>query len=44
MTAPPGIVRIFHATAQIDIRLVIWFTILLNVNLAPYRVSRGSPP
>jgi regulator of sigma E protease len=33
-----GIVRIFHATAQSDIRLVLWFTILVNVNLAIFNL------
>jgi regulator of sigma E protease len=34
LSGPVGIVRIFYATTQSDIRLVLWFTILLNVNLA----------
>lgn len=34
LSGPPGIIRIFHITSQIDIRLVIWFAILVNVNLA----------
>jgi regulator of sigma E protease len=34
LSGPVGIIRVFHATAQSDIRLVLWFTILLNVNLA----------
>jgi len=34
LSGPVGIVRVFYATAQSDIRLVLWFTILLNVNLA----------
>ena len=34
LSGPLGIIRIFNATAQSDIRLVLWFTILINVNLA----------
>ena len=34
LSGPVGIVRIFHATAQSDFRLVLWFTILVNVQLA----------
>ena len=34
LTGPVGIIGVFYATAQSDIRLVLWFTILLNVNLA----------
>lgn len=34
LSGPVGIARVFHITAQIDIRLVIWFTVLVNVNLA----------
>lgn len=34
LSGPVGIGRVFHLTAQVDIRLVIWFTILVNVNLA----------
>ena len=38
LSGPVGIVRIFHATAQSDIRLVLWFTILVNVNLAVFNL------
>jgi regulator of sigma E protease len=38
LSGPVGIVRIFYATAQSDIRLVLWFTILLNVNLAIFNL------
>jgi regulator of sigma E protease len=38
LSGPVGIVRIFHATAQSDIRLVLWFTILVNVNLAIFNL------
>jgi regulator of sigma E protease len=34
LSGPLGIIRIFNATAQSDFRLVLWFTILINVNLA----------
>jgi len=34
LSGPVGIIRVFRATAQSDIRLVLWFTILINVNLA----------
>lgn len=34
LSGPVGIARVFHITAQIDIRLVLWFTVLVNVNLA----------
>ena len=38
LSGPVGIVRVFHATAQSDIRLVLWFTILVNVNLAIFNL------
>lgn len=38
LSGPVGIIRVFHATAQIDIRLVLWFTILINVNLAIFNL------
>ena len=38
LSGPLGIARIFHATAQSDIRLVLWFTILVNVNLAIFNL------
>lgn len=34
LSGPPGIVRVIHMFAQIDIRLVLWFVCLLNINLA----------
>jgi regulator of sigma E protease len=34
MSGPVGIGRGFHQMAQIDWRLLLWFTILINVNLA----------
>jgi regulator of sigma E protease len=34
MNGPVGIGRGFHQMAQIDWRLLLWFTILVNVNLA----------
>lgn len=38
LSGPVGIIRIFNATAQSDIRLVLWFTILINVNLAIFNL------
>jgi regulator of sigma E protease len=38
LSGPVGIARGFHQTAQIDIRLVLWFTILVNVNLAMFNL------
>jgi regulator of sigma E protease len=38
LSGPVGIARMFHATAQADIRLVLWFTILVNVNLAIFNL------
>lgn len=34
LMGPPGIARAFHAFSNQDIRLVLWFTVLLNINLA----------
>lgn len=38
LTGPIGIVREFHRQAQWDFRRVLWFTILLNVNLAVFNL------
>lgn len=38
LSGPVGIARGFHAMAQVDIRLVLWFTILINVNLAIFNL------
>ncbi len=38
LSGPVGIVRVFHLAAQADIRLVIWFTILVNINLAIFNL------
>ncbi len=38
LSGPVGIARIFHLTAQEDVRLVLWFTILVNVNLAIFNL------
>lgn len=38
LSGPIGIARVFHITAQLDIRLVLWFTILVNVNLAIFNL------
>lgn len=34
LSSPIGIGRGFHQVAQVDWRLVLWFTVLVNVNLA----------
>jgi RIP metalloprotease RseP len=34
LSGPPGIVRALHDFSAIDLRLVIWFVVLLNINLA----------
>lgn len=34
LMGPPGILRTFHAFSTQDFRLLLWFTVLLNVNLA----------
>ena len=34
LMGPPGIVRVFHSLSTVDLRLVLWFTVLLNINLA----------
>lgn len=34
LMGPPGIVRVLHSFTTTDLRLVLWFTILLNINLA----------
>jgi regulator of sigma E protease len=38
LSGPVGIARGFYQTALIDIRLVLWFTILVNVNLAIFNL------
>lgn len=38
MSGPPGIVRVLYATSQIDVRLVVWITILININLAIFNL------
>lgn len=38
LSGPVGIVRVFHLASQADIRLVLWFTILINVNLAIFNL------
>jgi regulator of sigma E protease len=38
LSGPVGIARGFHSMAQVDIRLVLWFTILINVNLAIFNL------
>lgn len=34
LMGPPGIIRILHTFSVEDLRLLIWFVILLNINLA----------
>jgi regulator of sigma E protease len=38
MSGPIGIVRIFYSAAEAGIRLVLWFTILINVYLAIFNL------
>jgi regulator of sigma E protease len=38
LSGPVGIIGAFHSAAQADIRLVLWFTILVNVNLAVFNL------
>jgi regulator of sigma E protease len=34
MSGPPGIARLFYETSQADLRIVVWFAVMVNVNLA----------
>lgn len=34
LSGPPGIVRVLHEFSSIDLRLLLWFVVLLNINLA----------
>lgn len=38
LSGPIGITRVFHMAAQSDVRYVLWFTILVNVNLAVFNL------
>ncbi|HRE81041.1 MAG TPA: RIP metalloprotease RseP [Opitutaceae bacterium] len=38
LSGPIGIMRVFHMAAQADFRLVLWFTILVNINLAVFNL------
>lgn len=38
LSGPVGIIRVFHMAAQADIRIVLWFTILVNINLAVFNL------
>jgi len=38
LSGPVGIIRVFHLAAEADIRLVLWFTILVNINLAIFNL------
>jgi len=38
LSGPVGIAHMFYMTSQVDIRLVLWFAILLNINLAIFNL------
>ncbi len=38
LSGPVGIIRVFHMAARADIRVVLWFTILVNINLAIFNL------
>lgn len=38
LSGPIGIAREFHRQAQLDFRRVLWFTILININLAIFNL------
>jgi regulator of sigma E protease len=38
LSGPIGIARVFHLVSQVDIRYVLWFTIVVNVNLAIFNL------
>jgi regulator of sigma E protease len=38
LSGPIGIARVFHLVSQVDIRYVLWFTIIVNVNLAIFNL------
>lgn len=38
LSGPIGIARVFHIVSQVDIRYVLWFTIVVNVNLAIFNL------
>ena len=38
LSGPVGIARVFHMAAQSDIRYVLWFTVLVNINLAVFNL------
>ena len=38
LTGPVGILRIFHNAADVGFRAVLWFTILVNINLAIFNL------
>ncbi len=38
LSGPVGIIRVFHLASQADIRIVLWFTILVNINLAIFNL------
>jgi RIP metalloprotease RseP len=38
LMGPPGIMRTFHSFSNRDIRLALWFTLVLNINLAIFNL------
>lgn len=38
LMGPPGIMRTFHSFSNSDIRLALWFTLVLNINLAIFNL------
>jgi regulator of sigma E protease len=38
LSGPVGIAHVFYQASQVDIRLVLWFAILINVNLAIFNL------
>jgi regulator of sigma E protease len=38
LSGPVGIINMFNLAARVDIRLVLWFTILVNINLAIFNL------
>jgi regulator of sigma E protease len=38
LSGPVGIAHVFSAASQVDVRLVLWFAILVNVNLAIFNL------
>lgn len=38
LSGPVGIARVFRLVALVDLRLVLWFTVLVNINLAIFNL------